>query len=220
MRNKLTTILVLAMAGLLATGGGLAFAQTCNQPAPGEQTDGTGTPASPTAGTRATFLAPPPPDYIIGADDVLTVHFWRDESMSGDVVVRPDGKITLPIINDVQAEGLTPVELCVAVTEAAKKFFESPTVSVSVKQINSRRVFITGMVSKPGPYNTTGPMTVLQLISLAGGLQEFADRKNILVIRKEAGKELAYKVNYEDISKGKNLSQNIELRPGDIVIVR
>jgi polysaccharide export outer membrane protein len=93
-------------------------------------------------------------------------------------------------------------------------------VSVTVKQINSRKIYVIGMVAKPGPYNTTGPLTVLQLIALAGGLQEFADEKNIVVIRNEAGNTLSYKVNYADLSKGKNLGQNIELRPGDTVIVR
>ena len=136
------------------------------------------------------------------------------------VTVRPDGKISLRLLNEVHAEGLTPAELCVAITEAAKKYLEAPVVSVTVKQINSRKVYVIGMVNKPGPYNTTGPLTILQLIALAGGLQEFADKKNILVVRSEQGKMLSYKVNYEDISRGKNLGQNIELKPGDTVIVR
>lgn len=172
------------------------------------------------AGTRATFLEPPPADYIIGADDVLTINFWRDETMSGDYVVRPDGKISLPLINDVTAAGLTPEQLGARVSEAAKAFFESPTVSVGVKEINSRKVYITGLVAKPGPYLMTGPMTVVQLIAVAGGLQEFAQSKHILVMRTEAGNNLAYSVNYDDLAKGKNLSQNIVLRPGDTVVVR
>jgi len=211
-------VLGLATVGLMTSNPMSAFAQTCNQPPPGDQADGNG--ASPTLGTRATFLSPPPPDYIIGADDILHVDFWGDETVSGDVVVRPDGKISVRLLNDIQAAGLTPVELCVAITEAARKYLEQPVVSVTVKQINSRKVYIVGMIGKPGPYNTTGPLTVLQLIAMAGGLHEFADKKNILVLRTEAGKTLHYTVNYEDLSKGRNLGQNIELKPGDTVIVR
>lgn len=217
--KKLTGIFWLASLAVMVAASP-SFAQTCNQPAPGAEGNGAPPPVSNTVGTRATFLAPPPPDYIIGTDDVLTVAFWRDETMSGDVVVRPDGKISLPLVNEVLATGLTPIELCVAITEAAKKFIEAPVVSVTVKQINSRKVYIMGQVASTGPYNMTGPLTVVQLIAMAGGLQEFADKKNILVMRTEAGKNLSIKINYDDISKGRNLGQNIELRPGDIVIVR
>lgn len=214
------TMLTLASACFLVVSATHASAQTCNQPPPGDDGNGNSAPVSATAGTRATFLNPPPPDYIIGADDVLHVDFWGDDTLSSDVIVRPDGKISLRLLNELHAEGLTPVELCVVITEAAKKYLEAPVVSVTVKQINSRKIYVIGMVAKPGPYNTTGPLTVLQLIALAGGLQEFADEKNIVVIRNEAGNTLSYKVNYADLSKGKNLGQNIELRPGDTVIVR
>ena len=219
MNTKIAALALVTTVQLLFGAAG-ASAQTCNQPPPGADGNGTSAPAPATAGTRATFLAPPPPDYIIGADDILHVDFWGDDTLSTDVVVRPDGKISLRLLNEVHAEGLTPAELCVAITEAAKKYLEAPVVSVTVKQINSRKVYVIGMVNKPGPYNTTGPLTILQLIALAGGLQEFADKKNILVVRSEQGKMLSYKVNYDDISRGKNLGQNIELKPGDTVIVR
>jgi polysaccharide export outer membrane protein len=217
--------------GLVAGSATHAVAQTC-QPAPPPEVllgtgdngngGGAGKPMiSPeTAGTRASFIVEHPPDYVIGADDVLTINFWRDAEMSNDVVVRPDGKISLPLVNDIQAAGLTPMQLCEAVTVAAKQYLEAPTVSIVVKQINSRRVYIIGQVGKTGPYPMSASMTVVELIALAGGVAEFADKKNILVVRKEAGKDISYKVNYEEISKGRNLGQNIELRPGDIVIVR
>jgi polysaccharide export outer membrane protein len=162
---------------------------------------------------------PTPADYVIGPDDLLTVVYWRDKELSGDVAVRPDGKISLPLLNDIQAAGLTPEQLRVAVTAAAGKFLEEPTVTVVVRQINSRRVYITGQVGKPGPYNLSGPMTVLQLIATAGGVLEYADTKNIVVMRTENGKPVSYPFNYKDVTKRKNLKQNIELKPGDTVIV-
>jgi len=180
-------------------------------------------PAVPTAAVRPAPAVPTgvplPPGYVIGADDVLTIVFWKDKDMSSDVAVRPDGKVTLPLVNDIDAAGKTPDELRTAITEAASRFVEEPTVSVVVKQINSRRVFITGMVGKSGAYPISAPTTILQLISMAGGLNEFAHTKNIIVNRIEHGQQVAIRFNYDEVRKGKNLKQNIELRPGDTVIV-
>lgn len=162
---------------------------------------------------------PPPPGYVIGPDDVLQVLYWREKDVSAEVVVRPDGMISLPLLNDVQAAGLTPELLRDKVNEAAKKFFEDPSVTIVVKQINSRKVFITGSVGKPGPYPLTAPTSVLQLVAMAGGLSEFAKRGKISVMRTENGKLVRYPFNYDDVAKGKNLKQNIELKPGDTVIV-
>ena len=122
-----------------------------------------------------------PADYVIGADDILTIVFWREKDLSSEVVVRPDGRISLPVLQDVHAAGLTPEQLRDSLTKTAERFVEDPNVTVIVKEINSRRVFITGQVAKPGPYNVTSPMTVVQLIAFAGGLLEYADAKNILV---------------------------------------
>jgi polysaccharide export outer membrane protein len=160
-----------------------------------------------------------PTGYVIGPDDVLAVVFWRDKDMSAEVTVRPDGKITLPLINEVQAAGQTPEQLRDTLQQAATKFLEDPTVSVVVKTINSRKVFITGQVAKPGAYSLSAPTTVMQLIAMAGGLLEFADSKNITIIRNENGKPTAYQFNYKDVVKRKNLKQNIELQPGDTVVV-
>jgi polysaccharide export outer membrane protein len=159
-------------------------------------------------------------NYVIGPDDVLSVLFWRDKDMTADVVVRPDGKISLPLINDIQAGGLTPSELCEAVKAVARRYVEDPSVTVVVKQINSRKLFITGQVEKPGPYPMSGPTTVLQLIATAGGLKEFNDGKRILIMRTDkAGKQTSYVFNYRQVTEGKKLEQNIELRPGDTVVV-
>jgi polysaccharide export outer membrane protein len=161
----------------------------------------------------------PAASYIIGPDDVLSVLFWRDKDMSYDVVVRPDGKISLPLVNDIQAGGLTPSQLRDNVNTIARRFVEEPSVTVVVKQINSRKLFITGQVEKPGPYPMGGPTTVLQLISMAGGLKEFTDGKKILIMRTKDGKQTGRMFNYREVTSGKHLEQNIELQPGDTVVV-
>lgn len=206
----------------------LALVLACAASAAAQQQTAQGPKASPTA-PRGANPAPPaasgsaavvPPGYVIGPDDVLGVLFWREKDVSGDVVVRPDGKITLPLMNDVQAAGLTPEDLRAALTTAAAKYFPDPNVTVVVRQINSRRVFITGQIGKPGPYALTPGLTVMQLIALAGGLTEFADSKNIIIMRTENGKPLAYRFNYKEVLDRKKLQQNIELKSGDTVVVK
>ena len=160
-----------------------------------------------------------PPGYVIGPDDALAVVFWREKELSAEVVVRPDGMISLPLLNDVKAEGLTPEQLRVSLTKAAAKFVEEPTVTVVVKAINSRKVFITGQVGKPGPYLLGGPMSVLQLIAMSGGVAEYAKKDKVVIVRKESGKDVIHPFNYEEVMQGKKLQQNIELMPGDTVIV-
>jgi polysaccharide export outer membrane protein len=159
------------------------------------------------------------PDYLIGAEDVLSIVFWRDKEMSTEVAVRPDGKITLPLLNEVRAAGLTPEQLKDLLIEESKKYVEDPNVSVVVKQINSRRVFIAGEVNKPGAYPLMAPTTVLQLIILAGGLREYAHPENVAVMRNENGRSMSYRFNYKDVVRNRNTRQNIELKPGDTVIV-
>lgn len=180
-------------------------AAKAKSPAPPTAAGGTGTPT--------------PAGYTIGPDDSLAVVFWREKELSAEVVVRPDGMISLPLINDLRAEGLTPEQLRVTLTTAAAKFVEEPTVTVVVKAINSRKVFITGQVGKPGPYPLGGPTTVLQLISMAGGVADYADKEKIIVLRTAGGKSVALPFNYKDVMTGKKLQQNVELKPGDSVIV-
>ena len=130
-----------------------------------------------------------PAGYLIGVDDVLSILFWRDKDLSApEITVRPDGKVTLPLLNDIQAAGLSPEQLRELVLEAARKYVEDPNPTVIVKEIKSRKVFITGQVEKPGPYPLNGPTTILQLIATAGGLREFADGKNISVMRNQLGR--------------------------------
>jgi polysaccharide export outer membrane protein len=160
-----------------------------------------------------------PPDYVIGPDDVLGIVFWREQDLSSEVAVRPDGKISLPLLNDIQASGLTPEQLRTNLTQAANRYVEDPAVTVVVKTINSRKVFITGEVAKPGPYSLSGPTTVLQLIATAGGVQEYAKLERIVVMRTENGKTISHKFNYKQVTQGKNLQQNIDLKPGDTIVV-
>ena len=175
-------------------------------------------PAQGTSAVASTGIATPT-DYVIGPDDVLGIVFWRDADMTGDVTVRPDGMITLPLLRDIKAAGLKPDELRVQIQEAASKYIEDPNVTVVVRQINSRNVFITGQIARPGPYPVTGQMTVLQIIAVAGGLTEFADEKNITITRQGSAKTEHFKFNYKDVARGKNLQQNIVLKPGDMVVV-
>ena len=160
-----------------------------------------------------------PADYLIGADDVLSVVYWREKDMSAEVTVRPDGKVALPLLNEIDAAGLTPEAFRDRVIAAARRFVEEPNPTVMVKEIKSRRVFITGQVEKPGPYPLNNSMTVLQLISLAGGLKEFARGKNISVIRNEGDGQIVYRFNYQEALSRKTLDRNISLKPGDTVLV-
>jgi polysaccharide export outer membrane protein len=161
-----------------------------------------------------------PPEFVIGPDDVLGISFWREAEMTGDVTVRPDGRITLPLLGEMQAAGLTPERLKLEIQKAATKLFEDPTVSVIVRTINSRKVFITGSVATPGSHTLTRELRVMQLIAMAGGLTEFADKKNIRIVRMEGGNQKTFKLNYNDVAQGKHLEQNIVLAPGDTVIVQ
>jgi polysaccharide export outer membrane protein len=166
----------------------------------------------------------PPSDYTIGVDDQLSIVFWKDKDLTTDVVVRPDGMISLPLLNEMPAAGLTPDQLREKVTQAALKYVEDPTVSVVVKQINSRKVYITGQIGKPGVYPLTGGMTIIQLIALAGGLGEYADREHITLVRgnekRPDGTPWSYQINFNDLMKRIRLNQNnLELKPGDTVMV-
>ena len=179
-------------------------------------------PAQATPGTAGATGVTVPPDYKIGVDDVFDVTFWEEPKMSvTDTRVLPDGRITLPLLSDIHAEGLTVDQLQVVITKAALSVLKEPVVNVKVKQINSRKVSITGMVSKPGQYPILGRMTVLELISQAGGVAEFADKKNIRISRIVNGKTESHLFNYKEFTEGnpKALQQNIELRPNDIVTV-
>lgn len=198
----------------------LAVATTAQSPAPSRPAaPAAGQPPAGAAAPLAPAGVPAPPGYTIGTDDVLIVIFWQEKEMSAEVTVRPDGKISLPLLNEIDAAGKTPEQLRLVIEETARKFLQEPAVTIVVKQINSRKVFITGMVTKPGPYSLTAPTTVLQLIAMAGGLQEYADREHIVIVRTENGRPASYRFNYKEVIQQKKLAQNIELHAGDTVVV-
>jgi polysaccharide export outer membrane protein len=160
-------------------------------------------------------------EFIVGPEDVLNVIVWHEPELTENkVIVRPDGKIGLPLLNDVQAAGLTPKHLQENITEALKTFVTDPQVSVLVQEIHSQMVFIIGAVKAPGVYSIGGPTTVMELLVRAGGLVEFAKSDEIHIVRKEAGKPRRLIFNYKQFVEGKNYQQNVRLRSGDMVIVQ
>ena len=161
-----------------------------------------------------------PNDYVIGVEDVLSVIFWREKDMSADVVVRPDGKISLPMLNDVHAAGLTPESLASVIAKAGTKFVRDAGATVIVKEIRSRKIYIIGEVSKPGTFQLGSEMTVLQALGEAGGFIEGANKGDVKIVRNQGGKEQRFKFNYNEVVDGKRPEQNIKLQPGDTIIVR
>jgi polysaccharide export outer membrane protein len=161
----------------------------------------------------------PPAGYVIGADDLLSIRFWADTQLSADVVVRPDGKISIPLLNDVQAAGLTPEQLNAVLEKAASKYIAEPDATVIVREVRSRKVYVLGQVARPNQVALNTEMNVLQVLTAVGGLLEYADKSNIIIVRVENGRERRLKFNYNDVVKGKNVQQNILLQPGDTVVV-
>jgi len=159
------------------------------------------------------------PTYKIGPQDTLRIDVWREDQLTRTVPVRPDGKITLPLLNDVQAVGLTPMELAGVIREELKKFLTNPQVFVSVTEINSRRIYVNGEVNRSGAYPMLPHMTILQALSGAGGFSAFARIKSIYILRVRDGKSAKIPFNYKEAIKGKNVEQNIELEPGDVIVV-
>jgi polysaccharide export outer membrane protein len=158
-------------------------------------------------------------EFVIGPEDVLKIHVWKHENVSVTVPVRSDGKISIPLINDVEAAGFTPNQLKDEIAKRLKKYIDEPTVSVIVVALNSIKVSVSGNVNSPGVYNIGREISLIEAISLAGGLGDFADPENIKIIRKENGIDKIFKVNYTDILNGEDLKQNITLVPGDSVVV-
>jgi polysaccharide export outer membrane protein len=155
--------------------------------------------------------------YILGGDDVIAVEVWREPDLSGTHTVRPDGKITMPLIKEVQAGGLTPNKVAEAVAEALAKFVNSPDVAVSVEAVRSRRYFVDGEgINRPGAYPLATTTTVLEALTMAGGFREFANKKKIVIMRGDQ----RIKFNWIEVVKGKNLPQNINLENGDRIMVQ
>jgi len=157
--------------------------------------------------------------YVIGAEDVLYIHVWREETLSRTITVRMDGKISMPLIDEIQAAGLTPLQLKESLIQRLKQFIDNPNVSVIVSETNSFKVYVTGQVRTPGVYRLKSETSILQIITMAGGFTDWANQKKILIIRKENGKEKRIIVNYKKIMKGDDPRSNIILKAGDTIIV-
>ena len=196
-------VLCAAIGTMLATGG--LQAQEAAKSAP----------AQPRPATQA--AATTDASYKIGPQDVLRVDVWKETEISRSVPVRPDGKISLPLLNDVQAAGLTAMELANTISEGLKKFINNPQVTVTVAEINSRRVYVTGEVTRPGAYPLLPNMTALQALTSAGGFTQFSNPKKIYVLRNENGKQVKHPFNYKSVLDGKQ--DDIPLLPGDTIVV-
>jgi polysaccharide export outer membrane protein len=158
------------------------------------------------------------PDYVIGPDDLLKISVWKETDLTNTLPVRPDGKISMPLLDDVQAAGLTPMQLANSLTEKLKKFIADPRVTVVVTQMNSQKIYVLGEVTHTGAMALTPSMTVLQAIASAGFTQ-FANTKGIYILRTDGGKQQKFPFNYKQVVKGEDMSQNIQLRPGDTIVV-
>jgi polysaccharide export outer membrane protein len=176
-------------------------------------------PASSDASATPAPAAAADPNYVIGADDVLDISVWKEPDVSRVVPVRPDGKISLPLVNDVQAVGVTPSELAATITADLKKYVNDPQVTVIVTQINSRRVYLVGEVARPGAFPLLPDMTVLQALASAGGFTTYANTKKIHILRMVNGHQIVFPFEYHDVLDGKKISENITLLPGDEIVV-
>ncbi|HEX6820867.1 MAG TPA: polysaccharide biosynthesis/export family protein [Candidatus Sulfotelmatobacter sp.] len=201
MKVALLLCIFLFTAGILA--------QSAEGPKAGDN------PARPAQGTQDSAI---PSDYVIGADDVLRISVWKEPDLSETLPVRPDGKISMPLLNDIPAAGLTPLQLKDSITEKLKKYIADPRVTVVVTAMNSRRVFVTGEVVHSGPMVLLPHMTMLQALSQAG-FSQFANLKAIYLLRTENGRQVKLPFNYKEVVKGNHQEQNIQLKPGDTLVV-
>lgn len=209
--------LVVLFCGLLLTS--LLAAQTAvttgNQASAPAQTTVGGQVAPSFSGTQ-----PHDANFVIGNDDVLAINVWKEPDVSRSIPVRSDGKISLPLVGEVQAAGQTPLKLEADIAAKLKNYISNPEVTVIVQQINSQKFNILGMVVRPGSYPLTNSATVLDAIALAGGFRDFAKKKSIYVLRQSAdGTQTRLSFNYNEVIKGKNLPQNVKLQPRDTVVV-
>ena len=203
-------LLLLASTGLFAQAGS-------GTPAAPE---GSPTAAGPTQNVDAAATKAHDDSFVIGNDDVLAINVWKEPDISRSIPVRSDGKISLPLVGEVQATGRTPLKLEQEIAAKLKNYIAEPEVTVIVQQINSQKFNILGMVSKPGSYPISNSATVLDAIALAGGFRDFAKQKAIYVLRQNPdGTQARLAFNYKEVVKGKNPAQNIKLQPRDTIVV-
>jgi polysaccharide export outer membrane protein len=211
-RPHIVRVMVVAILTLCLEAGAQTQMANAAKPAAGKDTN-----------TKSAISVPQEkvaqqPEYIVGEGDVLHIDVWKEVEISQNVVVRPDGNISLPLVNEITVAGLTPRQIQQVLTEKLKTILTNPQVTVTVADVRSKMVYITGEVTKPGAYSVASPLNVLQLIARAGGLSEFANRKNIYILRGN-DKNNRLHFNYKEVIKGQKSEQNITLQPGDTVVV-
>ena len=171
------------------------------------------------AGTSRAQARHESPSYLIGPNDILSIYVWKEPELTREVTVMPDGRVTFPLTGEMVAQGRTASQLKEMITEKLEKYVTAPEVSVMVKESRSQVIYAIGKVAKPGSYPLTFSMTVVQALSAAGGFKEWADQKNIIIVRRQAGKEIQIPFNFNEFASGQNLEKNILLEPGDTIVV-
>ena len=205
MFRKLGTLCVSVLVGLI-------FAQAQDKDKKADQ-------ASTTASITAAPATSTDPNYVIGPQDVLDINVWKEAELTKSVPVRPDGKISMPLLSDVQAAGLTPLQLSAQIRSQLKKYIADPQVTVTVTMVGSQRIYILGEVNRAGAYPLLPEMTAVQALSSAGGFTVFASVKKIYILRTEDGKQVKYPLNYKAVIACKAPQENILLKAGDTIVV-
>lgn len=159
------------------------------------------------------------PSFLIGPNDILSIYVWKEPELTREVTVMPDGRVTFPLAGDIVAQGQTVTQLKKTITQKLEKYVTAAEVTVIVRESRSQMIYAIGKVARPGPYPLTAGMTILQALSTAGGFTEWADQKNIMIMRRQAGKEIQIPFNYKEFTSGQNLEKNILLHPGDTIVV-
>lgn len=158
-------------------------------------------------------------EYLLGPEDELEISVWKEEDLQREALIRPDGKISFPLVGDVQAEGKTPEQLRHEIATWLRKYIPDPVVTVLVKKIASYKIYVLGQINKPGQYTVGIYLDVMQALALAGGLNAFAAEDDIRILRRQGEKEIVIPFDYSKVKKGRNLAQNIILQSGDVVVV-
>ena len=209
-RVFVVTMSIFASTALMAQSGSEPSTPTAGRPAA----------AQPAQNVEASAAKAHDNSFVIGNDDVLAINVWKEPDVSRSIPVRSDGKISLPLVGEVQATGRTPLKLEEEIAARLKNYIAEPEVTVIVQQINSQKFNILGMVNKPGSYVISNSATVLDAIALAGGFRDFAKQKSIYILRQDAdGSQTRLPFNYKEVVKGKNSGQNIKLQPRDTIVV-
>ncbi len=219
-RINSVTLAVLLASPMFLLSPAWAAGESDKQAGPKEPDKGSVSSKAPTQVSTSPLNKPSKDEYVIGPEDVLAINVWKEPEISRSVPVRPDGKISLPLVGDLPASGLTTDKLRDNIAAKLKEYISDPEVIVIVQEVKSRTFNIFGKVQKPGDYPMAKPMTVLDAIAVAGGFLDFAKTSKVYVLRREVdGSRRMLPFNYKLVIKGQGLEQNVELQPGDTIVV-